>query len=180
MEWNQPRPKESDLQIRMLAAADIAARLAKHDPGGFPADDDECREDIAEVLRGGRDGYEMARELEERHSWDRLDMQVARILDCASSALYEHTERAIEEWVQASGWRPALSVGSRASVSHYDRSARKNVMVEGEICKIDLATARYHVFCESLGHIREDDVRQKGRTGTLAIIVNAETVEPAA
>lgn len=178
MELNQQRPRENDPRIRALAAADVAARLVKECPEDFPADEaEELAKDIADAIRSHRDGYEVARELEEFHSWDRLDMEIAQILDGAFSALYEHAERAAKEWVQASGWQPALSIGSRATVSHYDRTARRSVPVEGEICKIDLETARYHVFCESLGHIREEDVA-KGRTGTLSIIVNAEDVEP--
>lgn len=109
--WPTDPPRVDD-SIRERAARTIAAQLAKYCGDEF--NDDGTWQDIVGATKTGlaRDGYEIARALDERFHWS-PDAQIVEVLDEFSSVLDRELEKARAEWVKFYDIKPPLEIGDR-------------------------------------------------------------------
>lgn len=157
------RPTMYDDGVCRVAAEKLWERI-KRDSGDDAADNEASIKSITEAIRYDDDGYAIARHLE-HDGWD-PDAQMVDTLDSAFSEKLRACETETSKWVDENGIKPEFAVGS--SVRFKDRSTRKSHV--GEVTKVELDQARYWLFCEELGHVREG-------VGTHAIVLNYEDVE---
>ena len=167
------RPSRHDERIVRLAAEKTFDR--REDYGVEVDDYDSATEsainDIASVISGSRDGYEMARDLE-RKGWY-CTSQMVEWLDGADYDLYSAHDQAVAEWVAAEGIKPSLAIGASVTFTTPAFHAKgRGPTLAGEITAIDEKHARYTVFVPELGHVREG-------CGTHGIILPFEEIESA-
>jgi len=169
------RPKPMDRWVTLATAAELAKRLTRHDAESLPESESaKVAAQIADVLGLG-DGYEIAKALEDGHGWS-PNMEIAEILDHATSIRYGLVEKAEEEWFSAR--KPALlPVGTRVAFDTYEVKTWKPIRVEGVIRSVDDKHGRYAVACPSLGHLGDEDVAAH-KCGTHGSVVNYEDAEP--
>lgn len=117
------------------------------------------------------DGYELAKFLENHHSWG-IEVSDVEDLDMVPYDISDAIRAEIARWVQANGIQPTFKVGDK--VTWHDRWDNKDF--EGEITKVDAEHGEVHVFCEALGHIRSG--QGQGRSITTARILTVEQVKP--
>ncbi len=100
-----PRPKTSDAEIIRKAAEKLAPEVAEWIGDGTPVED--IIPDLEKAMRWSRDGYKLARELDDYDP----DAQLVEILDSAEHYKSQAKEKACEEWVKSEGLE-APEIGS--------------------------------------------------------------------
>jgi len=162
-----PRPNGSHAGVMGLVADDLMPNVM----GWFQGEEDETevREQIMEVLDDFHDGYEMAKELEDRYGWD-ADSELVDVLDGAS--FYGPRKKAVMAWIRDNAITPKLSIGQVVKAKQGKYSKEIN---EGEIVKIDEGGI-YIVMIPALGHVREGI----GTHGCCLAWEDVEALNPAA
>lgn len=155
------RPQRSHPGVVALVADD----LMPHIMGWLDneEDEDEVREQLIDVLDDFRDGYDMAKRLEDDHCWE-SDSELVDILDGAS--FYSHHKAAVMAWIRDNGIAPRFPEGQAVKVkqSKYDKEIR-----DGEITKVS-EDGNYIVMIPALGHVRSG-------LGTHGCVLTWEDVE---
>lgn len=105
------RPTQATQEIKLAAAHEIVAELIKITAIGAE-EKDEAAKQLASVFPWG-DGYEIAKELDQRHSWD-CDMEMAEVLDGYGSTVRRLIDKAQAQWVAENNIQPPLPTPSRA------------------------------------------------------------------
>lgn len=164
-----PRPNSHDEYLINLAMRNLAIDVMKWDDYKFSENEEDDEDEIDKVAGHltksyDDDGYTFAKNLDHNECYS-VDTALVEILENASHTVYEIVNKANEDWVTAYQIKPTRAIGD--TVKFYNN--RKKDIVEGVISKIDAKVAKYHVFCESLGHVK------KG-CGTHATIVNYEDI----
>ncbi len=143
--------EKMDLEIARVLLPKVLQWLKS---GGGTDPTDEERHDILEQLtsacRFHDDGYEVAKELDNRHMWD-SDSSLVDVLDEIVNLRHRIHEKVVEAWVQQHGVVPQYSVGQRVA---FKRQLWDKEAITGEVTAVREKTAQYLVFCESLGHVR--------------------------
>ncbi len=166
-----PRPTRQDPLINAMVARALYPEVHKWLQD--PAESEEyLLEAIEDTLRStfNWSGYALTRELE-GDGWD-VDDDLVEIFSRAEMEKHWAHQALVKAWVEAYDVKPDLKVGDSVTVSGLDPKTRMRRPVPGEITKIDLDLACYHVFIPSFGHKRPGT---KG-SGTLAAIYEYEEV----
>jgi len=117
------------------------------------------------------DGYEVAKVLDDRYMWE-VDSELVDILGSVLGTRYRAYDKLVGEWVQQHGVAPKYSVGQRVA---FRRPYGARDRVTGEVTAVREKTGQYLVFCEAMGHVREDD----GKCGARGVYLDFEDVEAA-
>lgn len=165
------RPSHYDERIDLEVAGALLPKVLRWlKARGEDEPTEEDRQDILEQLanacRFHDDGYEVAKQLDDRHMWE-SDSELVDLLDEVAFARIRAHEKAVEAWVQQHGVAPKYSVGQRVA---FKRQRWDKEKVTGEVTAVREKTAQYLVFCESLGHVREGC----GTHGTYVAFEDAE------
>jgi len=105
------RPTKTE-EMRRQAALELVAKMSKS--GALTADDDleECADDIVEATQWGiGDGYEIARDLENRFHWT-CCMQLAKELDQFGTILGRIYDAAEDVWAAENPREPEFASGA--------------------------------------------------------------------
>jgi len=122
------------------------------------------------------DGYELAKDFEGEH-WD-VDADFVELADGWGHELYTAHQKAKEAWVISEGIVPKLAVGTKVRVNTVvGRPTDRIDIRDGEIVVVNAKRGEYHVFVESLGHIRPNSGKS-GTTGLLVTFANLEKLNP--
>lgn len=185
------RPQQSDRWVARCVAEELYRMLCEELPDDFSADADdreEAIEQLAAVADPWNDGYQIARDLERRYSWD-CDKAVADVLDEVSSIAYDAVDQAVVAWVAATKPAPPFQPGTMVVVKHKLRDVVGEIVdvaasdaaenarpvkpgtkrFESKSAERYAARAQYLVYVESLGHVRSGQ-------GTHGLIVAWEDV----
>lgn len=153
----EPRPHQLTDTIRMKIAREIAQELYDHDHINGEKSIIPCANDIANNALTSMDGYELARELEERCGWIPT-LEIAQILDNYSDSARIAIDELQKEWVIQNNIQPPYPVGTRVLVKR-GRDKRCGVIVE------------IHKYGPAKYVVRLD-----GQSATTGAIVNFEDV----
>lgn len=155
------RPGPNDEAVDALLAERMLGRVLDwlRQSGEKDPDGDEVREELEEVMELETDGYQIARNLDNK-GWD-VDADLVAILDSAQSKRYFIANELVAKWVTDNNILPPLAVGAIVGFKQ-----ERNTYA-GEITKIDAKHATYTVFCGELGHVREGN-------GTYGVILPYE------
>jgi len=113
---------------------------------------------IMSVLSGTRDGYAMARELENHHGWAE-ERELVDLMDEASYALTNAHKELVAQWVTAYGITPERKIGDSVTTTLHGRKDQV-----GTIVKLYETEARY-------------GVRYPGQPETSTYVVDYEDVK---
>lgn len=163
-----PRPNGSHDSVKRLVADELMPQILDW-LQGQEDDEDEVREQLIDVLEDHRDGYEMAKRLEDDYDWD-CDSELVDILD--GSNFYEHRKAAVMAWIRDNGIMPRFAMGQEVKVkqSRYDKTIH-----DGEIRAVNV-DGTYTVMIPALGHVREGI----GTHGSVLPWEDVEDLNPAA
>ena len=149
------RPSKGDENILKEVAVILTKELNDYvEENGF------SEEEIFDVLDYGGDGYELMKKLE-RDTYCTGDTEMVNILDQADSIIYKIHSKYEKEW--AKDIKPEYAVGN---IVVFNRNRKEEY---GEIVGIYEKEAKYKIFCEHLGHVREGN-------GTNGLILEYEGV----
>lgn len=107
-------------------------------------------DELSDACACNDDGYGVARDLDNRHMWD-VDSELVDILDAVAFERIKAHDRSVEAWVLREGVKPEHALGQRVQFRFQKWDKVSNV---GEVIEVDERKAKYLVFCESLGHVR--------------------------
>lgn len=162
------RPTDKDVLPRDLAKTitnDVVKWLNEKESSNQEIED--MLTEVIDDLGYHCDGYEFAKELEEKHYFS-PDANLVDILDCVYSNLNEAKNALIETWVKENNINPKLNVGDIVNVE-IAKSFHKKIY-SGKIIKINEKHATYTICISELGHVEFG-------CGTLGSIVAFEDVE---
>jgi len=123
----------------------VAAELQKICREYHQEIDDEDAAYIAE-WHGTDNGYEIAKELEDRNCISSPDMSLVEALDWVSSHTGDVLKSKVKEWVKEHDIKLEYSIGDQVRIDLYTKN---NVV--GEIVKFYPETAQYGVWTECIG-----------------------------
>lgn len=163
----EKRPSMRDKAVVAAAVKDILGDVIQwtKDNGDDEAEQSSIESQLIDAAEYEHDGFGIAYRLKNDHGWE-CDSGLVEILEGFSWNLIEARDRHIAQWVKRNSVAVDYAVGDRVKFKYPDQKKH----TEGEVTKIDVAHAVVHVFCESLGHVRDG-------VGTHARLVNAEMVE---
>lgn len=158
-----PRPTRFDASIRTAIATQLAPAVLDW------LDDATCS--LSDIIRDlenvfnyyDLEGYALAKSLENRGYIP--DSNLVEILDRAYFIESKVVKDATTQWVIDNNIVPAYAIGHVVTY----KPSTYGPKLTGEIVRIDESTAKYHIFCEADGHVREG-------VGTHAHIVPYELV----
>jgi len=110
----EDRPKRPTDEMKDRAAVKVVDALIKS--GYLNAEDRDGA--VRELMNVGglwRDGYEIAKELDDRYSWD-CSMDMLEYLDRYHYDLHLLVEHAQKEWAAENNIQPPMEVGTRVNV----------------------------------------------------------------
>lgn len=109
----EPRPTRLSDDGKLRAARAIVADLLKE---GLlePDEADASAADLAKYGSNERDGYQLAKKLDNSAYWD-CDMAMAEALDNAASYFHAEIEASEREWAERNNITPPLPVGARVA-----------------------------------------------------------------
>ena len=155
------RPTSRDISRYAVAEEMLDDVMAFLDPG---EDKKSVLDDLATALEyAGTDGYEIAKYLDDRKSWN-ITADMVESFDRASMIEYKLTSDAVKKWVSFYAIASKFKQGDAVEVE-----VRKT-KYHGEIVSIDTKEAKYTVYIEALGHV-------KSGQGTVGIVLPFEQVE---
>lgn len=108
----QARPRRNDPAIREAVVLALAAEVAEWSGGDLSAV--EAAAVLRQVWLTGN-GYEIAKELDDRHHWEGIDLELIEILDGASCHMWRAHDEAMKAWVAEVGFVPAFKEGDRVT-----------------------------------------------------------------
>jgi hypothetical protein len=127
-----PRPTRNDDNVIRAAALKLAEDCAEWDSETPTA---EWVDALLKCKRHWSDGYELARELQDR-CWVSPDAALVEVLDGASSYLWSAENEAVKAWIAEHGVTAPLSIGTRVACGRGT----------GEITRIDAERGAYVVL----------------------------------
>lgn len=144
---NKTRPTYGSAEIMAMVANGLMPQIIQW--GGFKESDmQEVSEQLINVLRSFGDGYEMAKALDDRYSWD-SDSELVDILEGAD--FHSATRTAVLAWIIDNDIKAKFEVGRQVQIKP---SPRDSAMKAGEIVDI-CEDGNYCVMIPELGHVRE-------------------------
>lgn len=105
----EPRPRILTPEMGLRAATSIATALVERT--NIEGDAESLAKDIAKYGRQHMDGYELAKELDDRAYWS-CDLNIADELDGFSSAARHEIEAAEKEWAARNNLQPPFPIGT--------------------------------------------------------------------
>lgn len=129
-----PRPSSTDKTIVRLATDDFSKEIHKYYP---QQSCEEWQRDLYCVYHPASDGYEMAKELEEKGYSP--DSQMVELLENYHSHISSHHTKAIKQWVKYENITLSYKVGDNVEA----KWGRDNI--KGEITELLPETAEYLV-----------------------------------
>jgi hypothetical protein len=164
----QLRPKEYTEEEHKLACAELAKEVMdwKGNDGSY----DEVLEDLIDVCNSRDNGYEMAKRLDNYHSWE-VDPELVEILDGFDSELYGVHQQTIKNWVQNNDIQPDYKIKDLVKFTSYGENS-KDHSFEGTITRINREYATYVIYVPEMGHVKMGE----DSSGTTGIIIDYEKV----
>lgn len=165
MSTTPPRPRETDLPIRMAAARKILPRIYEW-MGKAREEHDDDADSLAGLMLAGADGYQLARGLEDE--WGiQPNADLVDVLGIAGGQLHLAHRAAVVGWVIANDIKTDLRVGQRGQVK-----SGPDAGAVGTVVRVMQETGTLLLCCEGLGHVTAGP-------GVHGIVVPYENVEAA-
>lgn len=145
---NKPRPNGQSDEVLAIVANGLMPEILRW--GSWEENDREVQEvaeQILEVMEISRDGYKMAKALEDRHGWDG-DADLVDILEGAD--FYGAERTAVLAWIRDNDVTPAFEVGKQVKI----KVGREKTVHDGEIVTVT-EDGNYCVMVPELGHVRK-------------------------
>ena len=140
---NKPRPNYSSPEVLMMVVDRLMPQVMAW--GKFKEEEaPDIAEQVMKALRRD-DGYQRAKYLEDRFSWD-SDSDLVEVMECDD--FYGATKTAIKAWISDNAIVPAFEVGRQVSV----KKARDIEMLTGTIRSLT-DDGMYCVMIPSEGHV---------------------------
>jgi len=140
------------------------------------ADNDNCEDEADYILAHGycRDGYQIARVLEDDFGWD-VDSSMIDDLDMINSDVRDFLEKELRRRVAFFKVTPPCGIGTRVAFERRHRGT--TTLLIGYVIGIDRDLAEATVYVESEGHLPPNMpfMRSMGSV-TYGIIVNYESL----
>lgn len=113
------RPKTATEEIKTAAATEVAQELLKCGH----LEDSELGQAIKDLcnMSCNDDGYEIAKELDDRYYWD-CRMEMVDVLDGYGWAVRKRIEAAEKSWAEDNNITPPIPVGSRVTMERRGES----------------------------------------------------------
>ena len=160
-----PRPRETDLPIRMAAARKILPLIYEWMDEAREEHDDGA-DSLAGLMLTGGDGYQLARGLEDE--WGiQPNAELVDTLDMAGSHILQAHRAAVVAWVNAHKIKTDLRLDQRARVK-----SGPDAGAVGTVVRVMQETGTLLLCCEGLGHVTDGP-------GVHGIVVPYENVEAA-
>lgn len=141
---NKNRPNNSSPEVLIMVVNKLLSQVIQW--GSYTDDEEsEVGEQLLNALESERDGYDLAKYLDDRFSWD-CDSELVDILDGAD--FYGAAKTAIKAWIRDNAIVPAFEVGRQVSV----KMARQAEMLTGIIRSLT-DDGMYCVMIPSEGHV---------------------------
>jgi len=159
----KPRPKKNEPEVLEKLKNVIKVKLEELFPG---EDNDNIANFLVnEIVDYNRmDGYKLAKRMDEEFYTD-SDFEIADIFNGFYWDFNKIYDDIVKEWVIEQQIKSPFNIGDIVFIDVYGKE------VKGEIVKNYEEKAQTCVFCESLGHIKEE-----GKVGSHGIIKNYEDV----
>ena len=153
---NVKRPTRYDVAVIEAASHKVAKQVQEwlHQKCNIndPVELEEIRLSLLDILNYNKDGYEMAKDMEDQ-GYD-SDSALVEIMDSANWVISAEYDKMVEKWMSENSVKPQLKLGDIVKITEKNDRFKKDVY-EGEIVSIDEKKGEYHVFIESLGHVRK-------------------------
>ena len=149
----KPRPTCTDKEVKLLVVEAIMPEILQwlgetHD---FDNDKEEVTKQLLETIAYHKDGYEMAKDLDDNESWA-SNSELVDVLD--GLGFRNVLDKVTLLWIKDNDVKPLFKVGDKVQVNGKDVSGRAAKKIyNGEITAIQ-PTGTYTVFIEELGHVR--------------------------
>lgn len=134
------RPKKSDCIVKRRAIEMFMPKVKSYLGSDWSeSEQPHIEEQLMKVMSANRDGYEMARELENNYGWAE-DRSLMYLMDEGESLLSDAHRDILGQWIKCYGISPERKVGDTVSTNHWHRKGQV-----GTITKIDKEKAEYAV-----------------------------------
>ncbi|CAN5951009.1 unnamed protein product [Sphagnum jensenii] len=118
------RPTKSDCIVKRRALEMFMPKVKAYlGQDWHDSEQEYIEEQMMDVLDGFRDGYQMARELENRHHWE-PDRGLLDLMDEAEHFLYLAHKEILGQWIKCYGIAPARKVGDVVSTTNWHRKGQ--------------------------------------------------------
>lgn len=131
-----------------------------YDPAEVGKFTDEAEVVLAEA---NRDGYHLAKLLDEYCGWDNIDSFMVEQLATLGHTIYLAEREELANWIKHNDIKCPFKLNSIVTFKHI------NTLQKGKIIKINKEYGEVYIFCKELGHVRSGQ-------GTNAIILPYEKV----
>lgn len=109
---NKPRPNYSSPEVLIMVVNRLMPQVMTW--GKFSEDEaPEIAEQVMKALRNDSDGYQRAKYLESRFSWN-SDSELVEVME--SDDFYGATRDAVKAWIRDNGIKPVLGIGHQITV----------------------------------------------------------------
>ena len=170
----KPRPDHNSKEVKMLVVEKILDNIIswldeddeRREDG---ADEDSIRDELMLVISYSKDGYEMAKNLDDDYSWS-SDSNLVDILD--SLSFYDARKKLVQKWIKDNDIKPFYLDGQEVTISskHLPYKYRDKPFYKGIVIKVNFEEGTYLVKSSELGHVSEG-------LGTHGIILDWDKVE---
>lgn len=126
-------PETSELMKRPLASDELVKKRAWEifmpkvkaylGQDWSESESPHIQKQIMSVLSLHKDGYEMARELENRHHWSE-DRGLMDLMDEGESALRKAHKEIMEQWITVYGIVPSRKIGDEVATTNWNRKGQ--------------------------------------------------------
>jgi len=165
-----PRPTSRDSRVIERVVEGILPDVMRWD-GSTEGDKEDLRVALHDAFdSAGCDVYRILRDLDDFKHWT-IDAELKSVMEMVPSLWLQAEAETLKEWVRANKIKPAFAVGDMVSVPYRRDQEHQTRQVVGEIYEVDEDQAKYHVFVESLGHVRKGE-------GTHGLIIRYEDATP--
>ena len=142
------------------------------------AEADKIRAELRDAIDstfGQLDGYQIAKNLEDRANWDGINSDLVETLEMADVFFYDAHRAAIKAWVERFDIKPTFAVGQSFKLpatwfGHGDKFEKFGDVV-ATISEINAEQATYTLNCPALGHAKPG---QLGIQGTFIVFERLE------
>lgn len=134
------RPSKNDCIVKRRAIEMFMPKVKSYLGSDWSeSEQPHIEEQLMKVMSANRDGYEMARDLENNYGWAE-DRALMDLMDEGESFLSDSHKEILYQWIKCYGIAPERKVGDTVSTNHWHRKGQVGI-----ITKIDEDKATYYV-----------------------------------
>lgn len=150
------RPTYDSSEVKYLVAEQILTDVVRW----YNSDENDqayglnIEQELLKVISYHKDGYSMAKELDEEYGWD-SDSDLVEILD--NLDFYNVKSKLTMLWIKDNGINPYFKLGDivKVNANHVGGGCCSKQVYIGEIYSIGHVDGTYGIFIEALGHVRK-------------------------